>query len=120
MVNKVVVGADRVASNGDAANKIGTYSVALLARAHKIPFYIAAPFSTFDFSLHDGSEIPIEERAAEEVTEGFGRRTAPEDVKVYSPAFDVTPANLITAFITEKGVLFPPYGESFKRASGIQ
>lgn len=108
----VIVGADRIAANGDTANKIGTYNVAILAKAHDIPFYVAAPTSTLDLSLKTGDLIPIEQRAAEEVTEGFGNRTAPEGVKVYSPAFDVTPARLITAIITEKGVVHPPFEES--------
>jgi methylthioribose-1-phosphate isomerase len=108
----VIVGADRIAANGDTANKIGTYNVAILARAHDIPFYVAAPTSTLDLSLKTGDLIPIEQRAAEEVTEGFGSRTAPEGVKVYSPAFDVTPADLITAIVTEKGVAHPPFEES--------
>ena len=108
----VIVGADRIAANGDTANKIGTYNVAILAKAHDIPFYVAAPTSTLDLSLKTGDLIPIEQRAAEEVTEGFGSRTAPEGVKVYSPAFDVTPAHLITAIITEKGIAHPPYKES--------
>ena len=107
-IQRVIVGADRIAANGDAANKIGTYGVALLARAHGIPFYVAAPSSTFDLSLADGSRIPIEERGAEEVTHGFGRRTAPKGVKVYSPAFDVTPTENITAIITERGVIERP------------
>jgi len=114
-VQIVITGADRITANGDAANKIGTYGVALLAKAHSIPFYIAAPRSTFDFSLPNGSHIPIEERGAEEVTEGFGRRTAPEGVKVYSPAFDVTPHALIHGFITEKGLIGPP----FERTLGV-
>lgn len=108
----VIVGADRIAANGDTANKIGTYNVAILAEAHGIPFYVAAPTSTLDFALKTGDEIPIEQRAAEEITEGFGKMTAPEGVKVYSPAFDVTPAALVTAIITEKGVARPPYMES--------
>ena len=108
----VIVGADRIAANGDTANKIGTYNVAILATVHDIPFYVAAPTSTLDLSLKTGDLIPIEQRAAEEVTEGFGSRTAPEGVKVYSPAFDVTPAHLITAIITEKGIAHPPYEES--------
>ena len=108
----VIVGADRIAANGDTANKIGTYNVAILAKAHDIPFYVAAPTSTLDLSLKTGDLIPIEQRAAEEVTEGFGNRTAPEGVKVYSPAFDVTPAHLVTAIITEKGIAQPPYEES--------
>ncbi|CAI8025971.1 Methylthioribose-1-phosphate isomerase [Geodia barretti] len=107
-----IVGADRIAANGDTANKIGTYNVAILAKVHDIPFYVAAPTSTLDLSLKTGDLIPIEQRAAEEVTEGFGSRTAPEGVKVYSPAFDVTPAHLITAIITEKGIAHPPYEES--------
>jgi methylthioribose-1-phosphate isomerase len=106
-VQMVVVGADRIASNGDTANKIGTYGVALLARAHKIPFYVAAPSSTFDLSIPDGAAIPIEERDPREVTHGFGRQTAPEGVDVYNPAFDVTPADLIAGIITEKGVIRP-------------
>jgi len=106
-INAVVVGADRIAANGDAANKIGTYSVAVLARAHGVPFYVAAPSSTFDLSLNSGERIPIEQRAAEEITEGFGRRTAPHDVEVYNPAFDVTPASLIAGIITERGVIGP-------------
>ena len=110
----VIVGADRIAANGDTANKIGTYNVAILAEAHGLPFYVAAPTSTLDFALGTGAEIPIEQRAAEEVTEGFGKLTAPEGVKVYSPAFDVTPAALVTAIITEKGVARAPYIESLQ------
>jgi methylthioribose-1-phosphate isomerase len=106
-IHMVVVGADRIAANGDTANKIGTYGVALLARAHGIPFYVAAPSSTFDLSIPDGSEIPIEQRDPREVTHGFGRQTAPEGVDVYNPAFDVTPAELIAGIITEKGVIRP-------------
>ena len=115
-IQLVVVGADRIAANGDAANKIGTYGVALSARAHNVPFYVAAPLSTFDRSLAEGGLIPIEERGAEEVTEGFGSRTAPEGVKVYSPAFDVTPAELIDGLVTEQGILRPPYGASIDAA----
>jgi len=107
-INLVVVGADRIAANGDTANKIGTYGLAILAKEHGIPFYIAAPSSTFDLTLKSGEEIPIEERGAEEVTEGFGKRTAPRGVKVYSPAFDVTPAKYITAIITERGIIRRP------------
>jgi methylthioribose-1-phosphate isomerase len=106
-VQLVVVGADRIAANGDTANKIGTYGVALLARAHGIPFYVAAPSSTFDLSLDSGEAIPIEQRAAHEVTHGFGRQTAPDGVRVYNPAFDVTPAQLITGIITERGLIRP-------------
>jgi methylthioribose-1-phosphate isomerase len=106
-VGLVIVGADRIAANGDTANKIGTYSVATLAKAHGVRFVVAAPSSTFDLKLADGSAIPIEERAAEEITEGFGRRTVPIGVKVYNPAFDVTPAGLIDAIVTERGVISP-------------
>ncbi len=107
-----LVGSDRIAANGDAANKIGTYGVALLAKAHGIPFYVAAPLSTIDPSLATGDEIPIEQRDAEEVTNGFGRRTAPVGIDVYNPAFDVTPASLIAGIVTEIGILRPPYVES--------
>ena len=113
-VSAVLVGADRIAANGDTANKIGTYGVALLAQAHGLPFYVLAPSSTFDLTLATGDQIPIEQRAAEEVTEGFGRRTAPIGVKVYSPAFDVTPARLITAIVCENGVARPDYGQSLR------
>ncbi len=113
-IQRVVVGADRIAANGDTANKIGTYMVAVLAQQHGVPFYVAAPTSTLDMSLATGDEIPIEERGAEEITEGFGKRTAPEGVKVYSPAFDVTPADLITAIVTEKGVVLPPFRVNFR------
>jgi len=111
-VDAVVVGADRITARGDAANKIGTYGVAVLANHHGIPFYVAAPSSTFDFDLASGAAIPIEHRDPREVTEGFGRRTAPEGVAVYNPAFDVTPAELIAAFITERGVIRGPYSET--------
>jgi methylthioribose-1-phosphate isomerase len=109
-IDAVITGADRIAANGDTANKIGTYNLAVAAHYHNIPFYVAAPTSTIDKTLTDGSHIPIEERGAEEITSGFGKRTAPEGVKVYSPAFDVTPAELITAIVTEEGVSYPPYG----------
>lgn len=114
-VNVVLVGADRIAANGDTANKIGTYGVAILARAHQIPFYVLAPTSTFDMSLQSGDEIPIEERAASEITHGFGRKTAPDGVKVYSPAFDVTPAEYITAIVCEHGIAKPDYRESLQQ-----
>jgi methylthioribose-1-phosphate isomerase len=107
-VDLVLVGADRIAANGDVANKIGTYSVAVLANHHDIPMYVAAPSSTFDLGIDSGEEIPIEERGSEEVTDGFGRRTAPADAKVYCPAFDVTPAKLIAGIITEKGLVEKP------------
>ena len=108
-IDCVMVGADRIAANGDAANKIGTYNLAVLANFHQIPFYVIAPQSTFDLNLKSGKEIPIEQRAREEVVEGFGKRTAPYDVSVYNPAFDVTPNELITAIISEKGALYPPF-----------
>ena len=106
-IQLVIVGADRIAANGDTANKIGTYGVALLAQAHGIPFFVAAPSSTFDLSLANGDAIPIEQRDPREVTHGFGRQTAPEGVNVYNPAFDVTPARLIAGIITEKGLIRP-------------
>jgi methylthioribose-1-phosphate isomerase len=111
----VITGADRIAANGDAANKIGTYGVAILAKHHGIPFYVAAPSSTFDLEMADGSRIPIEQRAAEEITEGFGKRTAPANARTYSPAFDVTPASLITAIITEKGLIQPVTTENVRQ-----
>jgi methylthioribose-1-phosphate isomerase len=106
-IDLVLVGADRIAANGDAANKIGTYSLAVLARAHGIPFYVAAPTTTIDWTLPDGSGIPIEQRDAREVTESFGLRTAPEGVAVYNPAFDVTPADLIRGILCEHGLFEP-------------
>lgn len=117
-VRCVIVGADRIAANGDTANKIGTYGVSILAKEHGIPFYVAAPVSTFDLSIKSGSDIPIEERLPEEVTHGFGKRTAPEGVKVFNPAFDVTPTKNITAIITEKGVISPPSFENIKQLLG--
>ena len=108
-VDLVVTGADRIASNGDTANKIGTYSVAVLAKHHGIPFYIAAPFSTIDTSIPSGAAIPIEERAGDEVRRTGGRQTAPSETPVYIPAFDVTPAELIAGIITERGVFRYPY-----------
>jgi methylthioribose-1-phosphate isomerase len=106
-IQLVITGADRIAANGDAANKIGTYSVAVLAAKHNIPFYVAAPYSTFDLSLDNGEEIPIEQRSREEITHGFGRRTAPEGIQTYSPAFDVTPAELIRGIVTDRGLVQP-------------
>jgi methylthioribose-1-phosphate isomerase len=117
-VQLVVVGADRIAANGDTANKIGTYGVALLASAHDIPFYVAAPSSTFDLSLPTGDGIPIEQRDPKEVTHGFGRQTAPEGVRVYNPAFDVTPARLIAGIITEKGLIAPVSAETIRATVG--
>jgi methylthioribose-1-phosphate isomerase len=115
MISKVIVGADRIAANGDVANKIGTYSLAVLAKEHNIPFYVAAPLSTIDVSVQNGDEIPIEERNAEEITTIRGIRVAPEGVHVYNPAFDVTPNRYITAIVTEAGVVFPPYQEGIGR-----
>ncbi len=117
-ITKVVVGADRIVSNGDIANKIGTYSVAVLAKENKIPFYVAAPYSTFDLSLERGDEIPIEERKKEEVYQINGKRIAPEGVKIKNPAFDITPNELISAIITEKGIIYPPYKENIKKIMG--
>ena len=113
-IDCVIVGADRIAANGDAANKIGTYSVAVLAKEHGVPFYVAAPVSTFDLTLDSGDEIPIEERTAEEITCGFGRRTAPDGVQTYCPAFDVTPARFIAAIITEKGIIHRPTAQAVR------
>jgi methylthioribose-1-phosphate isomerase len=117
-VDMVVTGADRVTANGDAANKIGTYSLSVLAKHHRIPFYVVAPTTTFDLSLAGGDAIPIEERGAEEVTCGFGKRTAPENVKVYAPAFDVTPHQHITAIVTERGIIRRPNRKTVAAALG--
>jgi methylthioribose-1-phosphate isomerase len=111
----VVVGADRIAANGDVANKVGTYSVAVLAKENGVPFFVAAPVSTLDLSLASGDAIPIEQRAADEVTHVFGTRIAPEGTLVENPAFDVTPARYVTAIVTEKGVARAPYEESLKK-----
>lgn len=109
IINKVIVGADRIAANGDTANKIGTYSVAVLAKEHNIPFYVAAPLSTIDVSVPDGSHIPIEERNSREVTHILGKQISPDGVDVFNPSFDVTPNKYISAIITEKGVLYLPF-----------
>ncbi|MDR2503383.1 MAG: S-methyl-5-thioribose-1-phosphate isomerase [Deltaproteobacteria bacterium] len=114
LVQKVVVGADRIAANGDTANKIGTYGVALLARHFKIPFYVAAPSSSFDFHCRSGADIPLEERAPEEVACPGGSRIVPQGVPVYNFAFDLTPAGLISGLITERGVFTPPYARSLR------
>ncbi|HNZ64253.1 MAG TPA: S-methyl-5-thioribose-1-phosphate isomerase [Smithella sp.] len=114
-IDKIIVGADRITANGDAANKIGTYALAVLAKAHNIPFYVAAPLSTIDVSLQTGAAIPIEERNGEEVTSIKGVRSAPQGINVYNPAFDVTPARLITAIITEKGILRKPFRSAISR-----
>jgi methylthioribose-1-phosphate isomerase len=106
-IDAVVVGADRIAANGDAANKIGTYGLAVIAKMHHIPFFVAAPLSTIDFSLRDGTLIPIEERDPQEIYQVGETRLCPEGVDFYNPAFDVTPAELITAIITEKGAVPP-------------
>jgi methylthioribose-1-phosphate isomerase len=114
-IDAVIVGADRISMNGDVANKVGTYSLAVLAKYHGIPFYVAAPVSTIDVHMSTGKDIPIEERDVREVTESFDKRTAPELVHVYSPAFDVTPHELVTAFVTDQGVQRAPFSESLKR-----
>jgi methylthioribose-1-phosphate isomerase len=113
-INSVVVGADRIAANGDVANKIGTYGLAVLSREHSVPFYVAAPLSTIDMNLATGDLIPIEERKAEEITHGMGKQTTPDGVRVYNPAFDVTPKELISAIITEMGVARPPFETAFQ------
>ena len=113
--NLVIVGADRIAANGDTANKIGTYSLAVLAKEHQLPFYIAAPLSTVDLNIAQGHEIPIEHRDSREVTGFAGKQAAPEGVEAWNPAFDVTPHRLITAIITERGVIFPPYSKNLSR-----
>lgn len=113
-VDAVLVGADRIAANGDTANKIGTYSVAVLAKENDVPFYVVAPTSTFDLTIKTGEEIPIEERSSREVVEVLGQRIAPEGVAVFNPAFDVTPAKYISAIVTENGVARPPYEESLR------
>jgi methylthioribose-1-phosphate isomerase len=117
-VQMVITGADRIAANGDTANKIGTYALAVLAERHKIPFYVAAPYSTFDLSLPSGQAIPIEQRGGEEITCPFGRRTAPEGIKTYRAAFDVTGAELITAIITDRHIIQPVTEENVRRAVG--
>jgi methylthioribose-1-phosphate isomerase len=114
----VVVGADRIAANGDVANKVGTYPVAVLARENGVPFYVAAPISTLDLTLPSGDNIPIEQRSSREVTEVFGVRVAPEGIGVENPAFDVTPSRYVTAIITEKGVARAPFEESLRALAG--
>jgi methylthioribose-1-phosphate isomerase len=120
-VDCVVVGADRVAANGDVANKVGTYSLAVLAAHHGLPFYVAAPISTIDLSCPDGSAIPVEQRGRGEVAELAGRRLAPAEIEVENPAFDITPAQLVTAIVTEGGIARAPYLEALAglaRAAG--
>ena len=114
----VVVGADRIAANGDVANKIGTYSVAVLAKENGVPFYVAAPVSTLDLTLRSGDQIPIEERSAAEVTQVFGHPVAPAGTTVKNPAFDVTPSRYVTGIITENGVAHAPYEESLRKLAG--
>jgi methylthioribose-1-phosphate isomerase len=114
IIGCVIVGADRIAANGDVANKIGTYGLAVLAHENGVPFYVAAPVSTLDLSLANGDQIPIEERPASEVTHVFGMAVAPEGIGVRNPAFDVTPHRYVTAIITERGVARPPYNESLR------
>jgi methylthioribose-1-phosphate isomerase len=117
-IGAIVVGADRIAANGDVANKIGTYTVAVLAKEHNIPFYVAAPFSTIDLNTPDGSKIPIEQRNVEEVTHIAGKLIAPQGVQVENPAFDVTPSKYVTAIVTERGIARAPYVESLARLAG--
>ena len=116
-IDAVIVGADRIAANGDVANKIGTLGVAILARHFKVPFYVAAPTSTIDLATSSGKEIPIEFREGKEICSGFGMQTAPEGVETFNPAFDVTSADLVDAIITEKGVIRPPYAQNVARAA---
>ncbi len=115
----VVVGADRIAANGDVANKIGTYSVAVLAHENKIPFYVAAPISTLDLTLASGAEIPIEQRSPAEVTHVYGVPIAPENTTVENPAVDVTPHRYVTALVTERGVARPPFDKSLRELAGL-
>jgi len=119
-IDAVIVGADRIAANGDVANKIGTYTVAVLAKEHSIPFYVAAPFSTIDLATPDGSQIPIEQRASREVTHLAGKQIAPDGVKVENPAFDVTPHCYVTAIITERGIARAPYAESLRELAEVK
>jgi methylthioribose-1-phosphate isomerase len=118
-IQAVVVGADRIAANGDVANKIGTYNVAILAKEHGIPFYVAAPWSTIDLATATGEAIPIEERPAVEVTHHGGKQLTPNGVGICNPAFDVTPAKYVSAIVTERGVLRAPYGESLKQMENV-
>jgi methylthioribose-1-phosphate isomerase len=116
-IGAIVVGADRIAANGDVANKIGTYTLAVLAKEHGIPFYVAAPFSTVDLATPDGSRIPIEQRNPREVTHMAGKQMVPDGVEVENPAFDVTPAKYVSAIVTEKGIAHAPCGESLRKLS---
>jgi methylthioribose-1-phosphate isomerase len=119
-IGAIVVGADRIAANGDVANKIGTYTVAILAKEHGIPFYVAAPISTVDLATPDGSKIPIEQRNEKEVTHIAGKQMTPDGVSIENPAFDVTPAKYVAAIITEHGIARPPYGESLRELAGVR
>ena len=119
-VDLVVVGADRIAANGDTANKIGTYNLSVLCKENKIPFYIVAPSSTFDLAAKSGDDIPIEERSPDEVTQFHGTRSAPENISVYAPAFDISPAENITAFITERGIISKPFDENIGKTIGLK
>jgi methylthioribose-1-phosphate isomerase len=119
-IGAIVVGADRIAANGDVANKIGTYTVAVLAKEHGIPFYVAAPFSTIDLATPDGSKIPIEQRNAKEITHIAGKQMVPDGVEIENPAFDVTPAKYVSAIITEKGIARAPFGESLRKLAGAE
>jgi methylthioribose-1-phosphate isomerase len=119
-IDKILVGADRIAANGDAANKIGTYNLAVLARHHMIPFYVVAPLSSFDFRLKTGRDIPIEERNGDEVRALCGKFIAPKNVKVYNPAFDITPNEYITAIVTERGIIRKPYAKTLERLNAIK
>lgn len=114
-INKVFVGADRIAANGDVANKIGTYNLAVLAKFHRIPFYVVAPASSFDLRIKSGKDIPIEQRDPQEVRKVYGKQIAPRNVKVHNPAFDVTPNGLVCALVTERGIFRKPYGVSLRR-----
>ena len=119
-IGAIVVGADRIAANGDVANKIGTYTVAILAKEHGIPFYVAAPISTVDLATADGTTIPIEQRNAKEVTHIAGKQMTPDGVSIENPAFDVTPAKYVTAIVTERGIARAPYGESLRSLAGTE
>jgi methylthioribose-1-phosphate isomerase len=117
-ISAIVVGADRIAANGDVANKIGTYTLAILANAHGIPFYVAAPFSTIDLDTPDGSKIPIEQRSPREITHIAGKQMTPDGVEIENPAFDVTPAKYVTAIVTERGIVRAPYAEALRQLAG--
>jgi len=119
-IGAIVVGADRIAANGDVANKIGTYTVAVLAKEHGIPFYVAAPISTVDLACPDGSGIPIEQRSAKEITHINGKQMVPDGVSIENPAFDVTPAKYVAAIITERGIARAPYEESLHKLAGTE